>query len=102
MVVNGTNDVGALKQAHIGVAILNGTPADLEKIADHMKHEQIKSVYESQLKILAWFSQPPLPVLPTIAHLLPDAVEAQQMIAEQHQVAQQKNPMEKVSFSLIL
>ena len=99
MAGDGTNDVGALKQAHIGVALLNGTPADLEKIAERMKHERIKSVYESQLKISARFGQPPPPVPPAIAHLLPDAVEAQRAVAEQHQLARQKNPMEKVSFS---
>ncbi|GAW07925.1 endoplasmic reticulum Ca-transporting P-type ATPase [Lentinula edodes] len=34
MAGNGTNNVGALKQAHIGVGILNGTPEDLQKIAE--------------------------------------------------------------------
>ena len=101
MAGDGTNDVGALKQAHIGVALLNGTPADLEKIAERMKHERIKSVYESQLKISARFGQPPPPVPPAIAHLLPEAVEAQRVVAEQLQIARKKNPMEKVSFSLI-
>jgi len=102
MAGDGTNDVGALKQAHIGVALLDGTPADLEKIAERMKHERIKQVYESQLKISARFGQPPPPVPPAIAHLLPEAVEAQRAVAEQHQVARQKNPMEKVSFPPIL
>ncbi|KAF8816406.1 endoplasmic reticulum Ca-transporting P-type ATPase [Phlegmacium glaucopus] len=101
MAGDGTNDVGALKQAHIGVALLDGTPADLEKIAERMKHERIKQVYESQLKISARFGQPPPPVPPAIAHLLPEAVEAQRAVAEQHQVARQKNPMEKFDLASI-